>query len=76
MPTLPNHLNINSLAAGSQWTCGYQLQNDNGTILDITGATFEFVIRPTASDITGTHIVIDGGRSGTGGAPPADPRPA
>jgi NAD(P)-dependent dehydrogenase (short-subunit alcohol dehydrogenase family) len=29
-----------------------------------------------ASDITGTHIVIDGGRSGTGGAPPAVPRPA
>ena len=29
-----------------------------------------------SSDITGTHIVIDGGRSGTGGAPPAVPRPA
>ena len=29
-----------------------------------------------AGDITGTHIVIDGGRSGTGGAPPAVPRPA
>jgi NAD(P)-dependent dehydrogenase (short-subunit alcohol dehydrogenase family) len=29
-----------------------------------------------AGDITGTHIVIDGGRSGTGGAPPAGPRPA
>ncbi len=29
-----------------------------------------------ASDITGTHIVIDGGRSGAGGAPPAGPRPA
>jgi NAD(P)-dependent dehydrogenase (short-subunit alcohol dehydrogenase family) len=29
-----------------------------------------------ASDITGTHIVIDGGRSGAGGAPPAVPRPA
>jgi NAD(P)-dependent dehydrogenase (short-subunit alcohol dehydrogenase family) len=28
-----------------------------------------------SSDITGTHIVIDGGRSGTGGAPPAAPRP-
>jgi NAD(P)-dependent dehydrogenase (short-subunit alcohol dehydrogenase family) len=27
-----------------------------------------------AGDITGTHIVIDGGRSGTGGAPPAAPR--
>ena len=29
-----------------------------------------------ATDITGTHIVIDGGRSGTGGAQPAEPRPA
>jgi len=29
-----------------------------------------------SSDITGTHIVIDGGRSGTGGAQPAGPRPA
>ena len=29
-----------------------------------------------AGDITGTHIVIDGGRSGAGGAPPAVPRPA
>ncbi len=27
-----------------------------------------------AGHITGTHIVIDGGRSGTGGAPPAVPR--
>jgi NAD(P)-dependent dehydrogenase (short-subunit alcohol dehydrogenase family) len=29
-----------------------------------------------AGDITGTHVVIDGGRSGAGGAPPAVPRPA
>ena len=29
-----------------------------------------------SSDITGTHIVIDGGRSGTGGASPASFRPA
>src|SRR5271166_888402 len=29
-----------------------------------------------AGDITGTHIVIDGGRSGAGGAPPAVARPA
>ena len=57
MPALPNHFNINSLAAGSQWTCGYQLQNDNGTLLDPTGATFEFVLRPTASDITAPALV-------------------
>ncbi len=29
-----------------------------------------------SSDITGTHILIDGGRAGTGGAQPAVPRPA
>ncbi len=29
-----------------------------------------------SSDITGTHIVIDGGRSGTGGASPTASRPA
>lgn len=57
MPTLPNHLNINSLAAGSQWTCSYQLQNDDGTLFNITGMTFEFVIRPTASDITAPALV-------------------
>ena len=27
-----------------------------------------------SGDITGTHIVIDGGRSGSGGAPSAVPR--
>jgi NAD(P)-dependent dehydrogenase (short-subunit alcohol dehydrogenase family) len=29
-----------------------------------------------AGDITGTHIVIDGGRSGAGGLPSVAPRPA
>lgn len=57
MPALPNHFNINSLAAGSQWIGGYQLQNDNGTLLDITGMTFAFSIRPTASDITAPALV-------------------
>jgi len=56
MPRLPNQVNINA-AAGSQWTSGYQLQNDNGTLLDITGMTFEFAIRPTASDITAPPLV-------------------
>lgn len=48
MPSLPN-LNISDLAAGSQWRTAYQLQNEDGTVFDITGATFELVIRPTAS---------------------------
>ena len=57
MPTLPNHLNINGLAAGSQWTCSYQLQNDDGTLFNITGMTFAFSIRPTASDVTAPALV-------------------
>jgi len=57
VPALPNHLNITSLAAGSQWTCGYQLVNDDNTLFNISGATFEFVIRPTASDITAPALV-------------------
>ncbi len=53
---LPNQLQIN-LAAGSQWTQGYQLQNDDGTPMDISGFTFEMVIRPSASDHTEAALV-------------------
>lgn len=57
MPTLPNQLNISSQAAGSQWTQGYLLQNDDGSILNIAGATFEFVIRPNSADTTTPALV-------------------
>ena len=57
MPPLPNRLNISDLAAGSQWTRSYQLQNDDKSIFDITGMTFAFSIRPTASDITAPALV-------------------
>lgn len=53
---LPNQVQI-TVAAGSQWTQGYQLQNDDGTPMDITGATFEFVVRPSASDTTEPGLV-------------------
>lgn len=56
MPTLPNQLNIQQ-AAGSQWTQGYQLQNDDGTLVNITGATFQFVIRPSATNVTEPGLV-------------------
>jgi hypothetical protein len=46
---LPNRVQIN-VAAGSQWSQGYQLQNDDGTIFDITGIEFRFVVRPTTTD--------------------------
>lgn len=49
MPALPNQLQVNA-AAGSQWVTTYQLQNDDGTLMAISGKTFEFVIRPNPSD--------------------------
>lgn len=56
MPALPNQIQIN-VAAGSQWSQGYQLQNDDGSILDITGMAFEFVIRPNTSNVTEPALV-------------------
>ncbi|WP_327066884.1 hypothetical protein [Kitasatospora sp. NBC_01302] len=56
MPALPNQLNTTS-ASGSQWVTSYQLQNDDGTLMNITGKTFEFVIRPTTSDATEPALV-------------------
>lgn len=56
MPTLPNLINFTA-AAGSQWTQGYQLTNDDSTLFNITGATFEFVIRPNAANTTSPALV-------------------
>lgn len=56
MPSLPT-LNISDLAAGSQWRTAYQLQNEDRTVFDITGATFEFVIRPTAGGSAAPPLV-------------------
>ena len=49
MSGLPNQVQIN-VAAGSQWSQGYQLQNDDSSPFNITGMTFEFVIRPNTSN--------------------------
>lgn len=57
MPTLPNQLNISDQVAGSQWPRSYQLQNDDGSLIDITGATFEFVIRTDSTDTTTPALV-------------------
>lgn len=41
---LPNAYTINT-AAGSQWSASFTIQNDDGTLTDITNKTFEFVVR-------------------------------
>jgi hypothetical protein len=52
---LPNQIQIN-VAAGSQWAQGYQLLS-NGSPMDISTYTFEFVVRPNASDKTSPALV-------------------
>lgn len=51
MPALPNQVQANA-AAGSQWVQTYTLQNDDGSLMNITSKTFEFVVRPSTSDKT------------------------
>lgn len=55
MPALPNQIQIN-VAAGSQWVQGYQLLS-NGAPMDISTYSFEFVVRPNASDKTEPALV-------------------
>lgn len=55
MPGLPQQVQIN-VAAGSQWPQAYQILS-NGVPANIAGATFEFVIRPSASDRTEPALV-------------------
>ncbi|WP_157536205.1 hypothetical protein [Kitasatospora mediocidica] len=56
MPTLPNQLNTTS-AAGSQWATTYTLQNDDGTLMNIVGKSFEFVVRPSTTDVAEPALV-------------------
>lgn len=56
MPPLPNQLAATA-AAGSQWVTSYQLQNDDGTLADITAKAFEFVIRPSVTDTTEPALI-------------------
>ena len=44
MAQLPNPISIEA-AVGSQFNVTYVLQNDNGTLMDITNKTFEFSVR-------------------------------
>lgn len=51
MPVLPNQVQANA-AAGGQWTETYTLQNNDGTLMNLTGKSFEFVVRPSVTDTT------------------------
>lgn len=55
MPALPNQINAQAVA-GSVWDTNYQLQNDDGTAMNIVGKSFEFVIRQAVTD-TGSPLV-------------------
>jgi len=54
--SLPNQWNASS-PAGSQWSQAFTLQNDDGTPVNVTGWTWEFVIRPTVADMTSPALV-------------------
>jgi len=54
--SLPNQWNTTA-AAGSQWAQAFQLVNDDGTPVNVTGWTWEFVIRPTVNDTASPALV-------------------
>lgn len=56
MPAFPMQANTTS-AAGGQWSVGYTLTDDTGAPLDLTGASFELVIRPALTDTAEPALV-------------------
>ncbi|MGW3196328.1 hypothetical protein ACWDBD_17415 [Streptomyces sp. NPDC001118] len=42
--------------SGSQWVTSFTLTNDDGSRMDITGKTFEFVVRASATDTSATPL--------------------
>lgn len=57
MPNLPNPASIMA-AVGSQLNMTYVLKNDDNTLMDITGKTFEFSIRTDPSQTSATAPLI------------------
>lgn len=57
MAALPNALSIN-LGIGSQWSQTYTIQNSDTTLFNITGKTWEFVVRSDPSEPTAVTPVI------------------
>lgn len=43
--------------AGSAWPGTFSLKNADRSIQDITGRTFKFVVRPTASDVSAAPAI-------------------
>ncbi|MEU8839935.1 hypothetical protein AB0D97_12510 [Streptomyces roseus] len=56
MPDLPLRWRT-ATVAGAQWAATFTLLDDDGTPMDISGKTFEFVIRPNAADATMPPLV-------------------
>jgi len=55
MPQLPNQVAF-SAAAGSTWRQTYTITDQGGPV-DLTGLTWEFVIRPNITDATSPALV-------------------
>ncbi|MFI2078470.1 hypothetical protein [Streptomyces triculaminicus] len=43
--------------SGSQWAVTFELRDDNGAPMNISGKAFEFVVRPTAADTTTPPLI-------------------
>ena len=56
MPTLSGLWAANA-TAGSQWVQTFTLQNDDGSLMDITTKVFEFVVRASATDASPTPLI-------------------
>ena len=57
MAFLPNPLSMN-VAVGSDLSNVYTLQNDNGTLMNLVGKTFEFSIRTDPAQTSATAALI------------------
>lgn len=57
MSTLPNVFSI-QMGVGSQWSQNYVLQNADGSLPDLTGKIFEFVVRNDPSELSSVTPVI------------------
>lgn len=56
MPELPSLVNAEAIA-GSLWDKGYQLFNEDSSLMNITTKTFSLVIRPTVTDASPSPLV-------------------
>jgi hypothetical protein len=56
VPQLPNQVNF-ATAAGSTWQQTFTLTDAAGVAINLTGLTWEFVIRPNVTDATAPALV-------------------